>query len=30
VTVEKELEETKMNNAALAHYIDAKRKEEDD
>jgi hypothetical protein len=30
VTVEKELEEAKMNNTTLAHYINAKRKEEDD
>jgi hypothetical protein len=28
--VEKELEEAKMNNAALARYINAKRKEEED
>jgi hypothetical protein len=30
VVVEKELEEVKMNNAALARYINAKRKEEED
>jgi hypothetical protein len=28
--VEKELEEVKMNNATLAHYINAKRKKEED
>jgi hypothetical protein len=28
--IEKELEEAKMNNAALARYINAKRKNEED
>jgi hypothetical protein len=30
MVVEKELEEAKMNNAALACYINAKRKKEED
>jgi hypothetical protein len=30
VAVEKELEEAKMNNAALARYINAKRKKGED
>jgi hypothetical protein len=30
VTIKKELEEAKTNNAALAHYINTKRKEEED
>jgi hypothetical protein len=29
VVVEKELEKAKTNNVALAHYINAKRKEEE-
>jgi septal ring factor EnvC (AmiA/AmiB activator) len=28
-SVEKELQQAKMDNATLAHYINAKRKEED-
>jgi hypothetical protein len=29
-SIEKELQQAKMNNATLAHYINAKRKKEED